>query len=246
MKKKEFIITGATSGIGLHLARELDKVNNKLYLIGRNETVLNELKSSFKAEVVALAVDLCKSKCSELLSNYTFERIVGFIHCAGLQSNKPLHLLKREDFFIQFQLGILPLIEILQLILKAKRADTSYVTSVVTLSSIAATDGGATQTAYSAGKGAINAVIKPLSKELHKFKIRLNALSPGLVDTEMTRNWFRRCPIMNNEKLDSLQYWGLIDKQAISESIKFLLDDKTKHIAGSNLEIDAGGLKSVL
>jgi len=117
--------------------------------------------------------------------------------------------------------------------------------SIVGMSSYAARNGGKTQTLYSSSKAAMEAVVRPLSIELLEQNIRINTISPGLVNTEMTRRWAESIKLSEGE-LTSRQWMGMADVNDVVNLIYFLLSDNSKHIAGTNVDINGIGPVTLL
>lgn len=239
--KKNIVITGATSGIGKCLAKKLDQEFNNLILIGRSAEKLEELSSGLKNTSDIIVANLSETKdYSTLLKSFPM-RVDGFVHAAGMESVEPLRAISYEKFDCIMRLHIYSFIEIVKVIEKNKKKSDDYLTSIVAISSIASDSGGVGQTMYSASKAALEAAIKCLSKELAAKRIRLNAIKPGLVDTEMTRRWMRRMGIRGMDALNGMQINGVAQPEDIVNLIEFMLSDKSTHIVGTQIKIDGGG-----
>lgn len=239
--KKTILVTGATSGIGLALVRQLDQAGHHLLLVGRSAEKLAEVRASLSGSSVALAYDLADHEQLAALGAQLPARIDGFVHAAGLESVVPLRMVSYQKFDYLMRLHLYALVEILRLIDKNKKKEDDYLTSVVALSSVASDGGGVGQTMYAASKAALEAAVRVLSKELAPKRIRINAIKPGIVDTEMTRRWMRRIGIADPAEVDSMQLNGMAQPDEIVALILFLLSDQSRHIVGTQIKIDGGG-----
>ena len=112
--------------------------------------------------------------------------------------------------------------------------------SCVGVSSTASTHGNKAQAAYSAAKGAMNAVVHPYAKELVSKGIRVNTIAFGMVETDMYRS-FLDVGGNNNELLEK-QYLGVIPVEYAANAICFLLSDASRYMTGGTLNYDAGYL----
>lgn len=241
MVKKNIILTGALSGIGRALVDELDCEENHLILIGRSPEKLAELRRQVKTTISTVAVDLTDlDKLAELLLQLP-DRIDGFVHAAGIESVEPIKMVNYTKFDKIMRLHLYAFIEILKSIEKNKKKTDEYYTSVVVLSSIASDNGGVGQTMYAASKAALEATVRVLSKEMASKRIRINAVKPGIVDTDMTRRWMRRIGIADIAEVEKLQLNGVAQPEEVASLIVFLLSNQARHIVGTQIKIDGGG-----
>lgn len=243
MNNKNIIITGCTSGIGKKLALELDQMNSNLILVARDKVKLDSIYESMlnKENHIRIVIDLEDVENIATMCNSFPKKIDGFVHAAGIESVVPIKNTTYAKLDSIMRLHLYSFIEIIKKIESLKRRDDDYDTSIVVLSSIAAINGGIGQTMYSASKAALEATIKTLSKELRSKRIRLNAVRPGLVDTEMTERWMKRIGIKSKLELDGLQLSGMAKAGEITSLIKFLLSDDSKQIVATSIQIDGGG-----
>lgn len=240
--ESNYIITGATSGIGKSVILKLDSIGNHLILLARSTENLKKISNLLKfATFDLISVDLTELSFIDKLKELQITNIKGFIHCAGSESILPLRLISYDKFDKLMRLHVYSFVEIVKFIDKRKTQKDIYLTSIVGLSSIASHDGGVGQTIYSASKAALESVSRVLSKELVKKKIRLNTILPGLVDTEMTERWRKKIGIENKDDLHQMQLNGLIDPKEVAELINYLLNDLSRHIVGTEIRIDGGG-----
>ena len=107
--------------------------------------------------------------------------------------------------------------------------------SVVMLSSMAATLGGANECVwYAAAKGAVDSMVVGVSREVAREGIRVNAVSPGLIDTEIQ-------PPGRIERLTPMLPMGRAGEAGeVAEAILFLLSDSASYINGANLRVSGG------
>jgi NAD(P)-dependent dehydrogenase (short-subunit alcohol dehydrogenase family) len=104
--------------------------------------------------------------------------------------------------------------------------------AVVMLSSMAATIGGAGESVwYAAAKGAVDSMVVGISREVAKEGIRVNAISPGMIDTDIQ-------PLGRIERLTPMLPMGRAGTaDEVAEAILFLLSDKASYITGANLRV---------
>ena len=109
-------------------------------------------------------------------------KLDGMVHCAGISKMIPLNMIKYETMDEIMRVNFYAFMEMIKCFAKKKY---SVGGSVVGISSTASANGEKCQTVYTATKGAMDAVIRPLSKELLSKNIRINTVRPGLTETEM-------------------------------------------------------------
>jgi NAD(P)-dependent dehydrogenase (short-subunit alcohol dehydrogenase family) len=239
--KKTIVVTGASSGIGRALVGKLDDDAHHLVLIGRSQETLAALAGQLRASATVFALDLLDVDRIAGFASQLPGRIDGFVHAAGVESVEPIKLVNYEKFDRIMRLHVYAFVELLKIIEKNKKRTDDYPTSVVAISSIASDGGGVGQTMYAASKAALEAAVRVLSKELAAKKIRINAVKPGLVDTEMTRRWMRKLGIADIADVNAMQLNGIAQAGEIADLIAFLLSEQSRHIAGTQIRIDGGG-----
>jgi len=238
---KNFIITGSSSGIGQAVALNLNNTEFHLYLLVRDVFKAQELESKLDSQITFIKCDLEDIESIHSSLSLIPNQINGFVHCAGVSSTQPINRIDYKKFENIFKINMFSFLEIMKWIVKEKKMSLDYWTSVVAVSSIASLRGGVGQTLYSASKAALEASIITLSKELVRKKIRLNSVRPGLVDTPMTSKWMQTVGIDDYEALNKLQLSGIASPNDIANIILFLLDSKSQHIVGQNINVDGGG-----
>jgi short-subunit dehydrogenase len=240
---KNILITGATSGIGNALLHLLDSKENHLILISRDKVKLINVTKKLTCKFTLIEYDLEDIENIKLLFNQLPIEINAFVHCAGIDTTLPLKNINYTKFEKSIKINMFSFIELLKLIV-SKKNNNNYWTNVVAISSIASQHGGIAQTIYSSTKAALEATVRVLSKELIKNKFRINSISPGLVNTEMTHRWMERIGIENIETLSKFQVNGIAEPIEIANVIEFLISSNSSHISGQNIVVDGGGPKS--
>ena len=110
--------------------------------------------------------------------------------------------------------------------------------SIINMSSISAEDGNEGRAAYSASKAAFATYSKVLSRELGKFNVRVNVISPGLIDTDMLKKNTSEEIILDMTKKISLGKIGVPSQ--VSNTALFLASDLSNYITGQTLRVDGG------
>jgi len=185
---KVAVVTGASKGIGASIAKHLAAegasvvVNYASSKAGADKVVAEVTGNGGKA--VAVQADVSKKADIERLfaeTKKTFGALDILVNNAGVYEFLPLEKVTEEHFHRQFNLNVLGLILTTQ---EAVKQFNSSGGSVINISSVASTAAPPTGSVYSATKAAVDAVTKSLAKELGPRKIRVNAINPGMVETE--------------------------------------------------------------
>jgi 3-oxoacyl-[acyl-carrier protein] reductase len=185
---KVAIVTGASKGIGTAIAKHLAAegaavvVNYSSSKEGADRVVDEITKQGGKA--VAVRANMAKKAEVERLFSETkkaFGRLDILVNNAGVYEFLPLEKVTEEHFHKHFDVNVLGL---LLAIKEATKYFGSEGGSVINISSSASMSAPPTASVYSATKAAVDTITKSLAKELGPRKIRVNAINPGMVETE--------------------------------------------------------------
>ena len=238
IKGKKILITGATSGIGLEMAKKFSLIDAKLHLLGRNQNKIINLQKQLSLQNVKtnhkiiqgdlnLDLDYIESK---------IDKLDGIVFNAGIVDYKPLKFLNKEDLLHIFNTNYFSSIFLLKQLIKKRKINNQG--SIVFISSISAKLGVAGTTAYAASKASVDSSVRVLANELSKNMIRVNSVAPGIIRTPLLDN-----NIFNEEKykLEEKKYpLGLGLPIDVVNSVQFLLSDASRWITGSTLELNGG------
>jgi len=187
---KVAVVTGASKGIGASIAKHLAAegasvaVNYASSKTGADKVVAEITGAGGKA--IAVQADVAKQTDIERLFAQTkraFGRLDILVNNAGVYEFSPLDGVTEEHFHKQFNLNVLGLILASQ---AAARLFDSAGGSIVNISSVVSTLAFPNASVYSGTKGAVDAITRSLATELGPRKIRVNAIRPGMVETEGT------------------------------------------------------------
>jgi NAD(P)-dependent dehydrogenase (short-subunit alcohol dehydrogenase family) len=240
IKDKKILVTGATSGIGLALCDFLLNHNCSVIAVGRDESKILHLENQFASDLKFISLDLTEFASYTKIFDQVLagEKLDGFVHCAGIEETIPLTMYNPENTAKIFNINVFSGIELLRFFSKKKYSNDGA--SIVFISSVMGELGQPGKIGYCATKSAVLGVVKSSALELAKRKFRVNAVSPGVVNTPMTQKLFSQIEHQNIERINQMHPLGVGEVEDVVPIIAFLLSDNSKWITGQNIKIDGG------
>lgn len=240
LQNKLILVTGATSGIGEGVCKNVLSQGAKVIGIGRDgskikDTLFTQKKFFFKSFDL-VKIDEIESLIKDCISE--FGKLDGIVFCAGREETIPLSVYKNEKIKSLFDLNTFSAIEILRVFSKKKNSNNN--SSVVFLSSVMGELAQPGILGYCATKSAILGVVKSSALELSNRGIRVNAVSPGVVRTPMSKDFFEKLTDDNIDRIKSMHPLGIGEIENISPIITFLLSIQSSWITGQNFKVDGG------
>lgn len=243
LKNKNILITGASSGIGRQCAIECNNAGANIILIGRNEDKLNStLKELNLGNHICYSLDITDyGKIKDVVNDAVEKagKIDGFIHSAGVELTKPFNLTKPDDYERVYKVNVISGFETARIV-SSKKYINENGGSMIFISSIMGNVGAAGIIAYCASKGALIAGTKSMALELLQKKIRVNCISPAVVETELSKSFIEKLPREAFDEMMRMHPSGLGKPEDVANACIYLLSDEAKWITGSNLVIDGG------
>ncbi|PKD17968.1 oxidoreductase [Salegentibacter salinarum] len=223
--KRNILLIGGSTGIGLEIAHQLVK-ENKVIVASRNKGELND-------DIDHLEFNVLKDKIEDLELP---EEIHGLVYCPGSINLKPFKMLKSKDFEEEMNLNFLSLVKVVQALMpKLKKAEN---TSLVFFSTVAVKVGMPFHTSVAAAKGAIEGFAKSLAAE-YAPKIRVNVIAPSLTDTPLAEKL-----LSNDSKKEKMSERHPLKRvgntKDIANAATFLLSEENSWITGQIIGVDGG------
>lgn len=242
MDKKIALVTGASRGIGKEIALALAKEG---YDIGFTYKSNKEMAESVKSEIEklgsrALAV---KADVSSKEDVDNMIKIIGeelgsvdiLVNNAGITKDNLLIRMSEEDWddviTVNLKSAFLTTKAVARSMMKKRYG------KIINLSSVVGIMGNAGQANYSASKAGIIGLTKSTAKELAGRGIRVNAVAPGFVSTDMTNTLSEEVKEM---MLSAIPLGYFASPKEISDLVVFLASEKSDYITGQVIEIDGG------
>ncbi|HWP99579.1 MAG TPA: SDR family oxidoreductase [Vicinamibacterales bacterium] len=237
------VVTGASSGLGRACAAELAAHGARLVLVGRNRTALDETKAALDGgdhrTLVLDLNDLDRLGPEIQRLSGRIGRLYGLCHAAGVVTTSPLSTSTPQMIDAMMRVNVLAGFELARAI---TRRDVMVPEggSLLFFSSVYGRAGAAGQVGYCATKGAVTAAVRAMAVELARRRVRVNAISPGLVRTPMTD---RALGLLSPEQLTAIEQkhpLGPGTPADVARAAVFLLAPATSWITGTDLAVDGG------
>lgn len=241
---KIIIVTGASSGIGRQCAIQCSLMGASVILLGRSVDRLKDAQKALanRVDSTFYSVDLTNyNRVEEVLGeiNLKYGMVDGLVNAAGISTTLPLKVITTEKLNKYYEVNVVSAINLTRIVTRKKFISMKG-GSIIFISSVMGVVGEVGKTLYGLTKGAIIAGVKSLALELAARKIRVNCISPGVVETSMSQ----KAVYSQNEKslnrVKSLHPLGLGLPEDVANACVFLLSDASRWISGINLIVDGG------
>lgn len=236
---KTAIVTGGSRGIGAATAKKLASLGANIAVIyAGNEAAANAVCEECRAHGVKAeafqcdVADFAQTKETVALIKEAFDTVDILINCAGITRDKLLAMMREDDFDAVIATNLKGTWNMIRqccgIFIRNKGG------SIVNVSSVVGLTGNAGQSNYSASKAGIIGLTKSTAKELAAKNIRCNAVAPGFIATDMTKDlggedspWLKMIPLARAGEAEE-----------VAEAIVFLAD--AAYITGEVLRVDGG------
>ena len=245
LNNKNAIITGCIQGIGKATLEEFAKNGANIWACALEyndafETYCKELSEEYNVWIKPVYFNLLNQDEIKIgLKQIASDKlpIDILVNIAGMTKDAITHMVTMEQMKLIFEINFFSQIYLTQFVTKLMIRQGYG--SVVNTSSISAIDGSYGQLSYSSSKAALIGATKTLSKELASKGIRVNAIAPGVISTDMNKI------VPDNiiqENIKKMKIKRLGNAHEVAKTILFLASDLSNYITGQIIRID-GGIK---
>ena len=244
-KDQSVIVTGASRGIGYAIAMAFAQEGANVAICSTNsekaQQVAKEISEKTSSMVVGYGVDICQpDQVSEFVAsvNQQFTRIDCLVNNAGITRDNLLLRLSNDEWSSVIDTNLNSLYTItkstVKIMLKQKYG------RIINMASVVGQMGNPGQSNYAAAKGGMIAFTKATAKEFAKKNITVNAIAPGFIETDMTKN----LKTLPNDYLDNIinnvPMKRLGTPEDVAASVLFLASKSASYITGQVINVDGG------
>ena len=242
---KVALVTGSSRGIGYSIADKLGEHGANVILCSRsNEEKLKkqaeELSQKYSVEVGHCLADVSEFDDCERMIRYVhkkYKRLDILVNNAGVLKDGYIGMISQEDITSTLDVNLKAVINCTQL--AARLMSRSSIGSIINIASIIGRFGNEGQLVYAASKAGVIGATLAASKELAIKNIRVNALAPGYIETDMIKGI---SPELHQERMNSIKMKRIGKPDDIANAALFLASDLSSYITGQVIGVDGGML----
>jgi 3-oxoacyl-[acyl-carrier protein] reductase len=239
---KTAIVTGGGQGIGLATARSLYSAGANVVLnffddpAGTNRTIAETAATALGPQAVALAADVRDAKSLKAMVDSVVAKFGGIdilVNNAGILRDRSFRKMSAQEWHDVIDTNLTGVFNASQAIAEVIRDNGA----IVNIASLSAVTGFFGQANYASAKAGVIAFTKVLSKELARRNIRVNAVAPGVVNTEMGQS----IPEENRKvMLTNIPLGRFAEPKEIGDVVLFLCSDLSTYLTGQTLHVNGG------
>ncbi|WP_029036525.1 SDR family NAD(P)-dependent oxidoreductase [Salinimicrobium xinjiangense] len=235
------IVTGANAGLGFATAKKFCDNGIKTYVNGRNEEKTLKACEELGPNAIPFILDLNNlDEIPAAIEKLAQEagRIDILVNNAGINMKKEFFEVTNEEFQNILHTNVLALFAMSREVVKVMKENGSG--SIINISSMAAQYGIPKVIAYSASKTAIDGMTRAMAVDLAQFGIRVNAVAPGFIKTNMSSKAFNDDPERKNRVLSRTPLGRLGEPSDVADAIYYFATSESKFTTGTVLPVDGG------
>lgn len=239
---KVALVTGAGKGIGAQVAKTLASYGATVVVnYAHSEAAANAVVEEIKAQGGSASSYACDvadfAKVADMMKDVAKEHgsIDILVNNAGITKDNLAMAMKEEDFDAVVNTNLKGTFNCMRHVTRQMLKQKGG--SIINISSIVGLTGNAGQINYSATKAGILGMTKSLAKELGAKGVRVNAVAPGCIDTEMTQVLSEE---VKEKMLEQIPMKKVGTTKDIAEAVAFLASDRSAYITGQTLSVDGG------
>ena len=237
------IVSGGSRGLGLAMARTLAAAGYRIIALARASTGELTAASRAAAEAGRGAIEFRACDLSDLsliaplvkTLRADFGPLYGLVNNAGLGTGGILSTMHDQDIQRLIQLNTVSPILLSKYVVRSMMAQREG--RIINIASIVAATGYSGLSVYSATKAALLGFTRSLAREVGPLGITVNAVAPGFIATEMTRE-------LDEAQREKIARRSALQRMAdpidVARSVEFLLGEAGRNITGTTLTVDAG------
>ena len=241
---KKVLITGASRGIGKAIAHLFAQQGAEIFLNGRDETALAQLKdelvATYSATVHLAIFDVAdvESVKQGFRSLFAVTKSLDvLVNNAGILDDALIGMVSQAQIQQTFSANTFRVLYCSQY--AARMMQRNKQGSIINMASIIGRVGNAGQAVYGGSKAAVIGITQSLAKELATQNIRVNAIAPGFIDTDMAHSL---SDDKFQQRLDSIAMGRIGSPEEVAKVALFLASDLSSYVTGQVIGVDGGML----
>lgn len=238
---KVAVVTGAGRGIGKEIALGLSEAGANVVLVSRTRSQLEAVAKEIKGKTLIIPADITKKEEVEAVLNQTLDtwgKVDILLNNAGITLKKPAVEVKEEDWQKVIDTNLKG--EFLCARVFGEQMVKQKSGNIINMASVGGHLGLIGSLAYCTSKGGILQMTRVLASEWAQYNIRVNALSPGYVETELVEGAMAAWPDLKEKILQRTPMKRLASPKEVVPAAIFLASDASSYITGISLIIDGG------
>lgn len=244
LKSKVALITGCDQGIGLSICKRFAEEGATVYANVLKQTSAEKVMatcSDAEGNVCPVCFDITEkekiTECIKLIRKEQNGRLDILVNNAGYKKDSVLGMIDDAGIARMLDVNVVAAIHMTQAAIRLMRRNPAGGGAVVNLASIVGLRGNNGQSVYGATKGAVASMTKSWAKELAAANIRVNAVAPGSIDTDM---FYAMSEDMIKQSIDAIGMKRLGKPEEVANVVLFLASDLSSYITGEIVGVDGG------
>ena len=242
LENKVAIVTGGTRGIGYEIVKKFLDNKAKVVLFGSREDSVNKAVSSLKEDgydVFGLYPNL--SNLDDVIKAYEevinkYGKIDILVNNAGVSSATPIEKYTEEEYEKVVDINIKAVYNCSKAVVEFMKENGGVILNTSSMVSIYGQPSGIM---YPASKFAVNGMTKSLARELGKYNIRVNAVAPGITETDMVKALPKE---MIEPLIKTIPLGRIGTPEDVANAFLFLASDMASYITGAILSVDGAAM----
>ncbi len=241
MQDKVALVTGASRGIGAAIAASLGAQGAIVIGTATSESGAQKISARFLEQGIkgkGMVLDVASQESIDALMDTVREEFgvpLILVNNAGITKDNILMRMKDDEWFDVIDTNLNSIYRLSKACLRGMTK--ARWGRIINISSVVGAMGNAGQTNYCATKAGVGGFTRSLAKELGPRNITVNAVSPGFIDTDMTKD----LPDANRDKILSQVPLGRLgEPEEIAAVVEFLAGDTGAYITGENIHVNGG------
>ena len=237
-KEKVALVTGGTRGIGHAIVTELAKFGATVVLTGRDGEVARTAGNDIPGSVLGLGMDVCDRAAVDNTVKQVLEaygRIDILVNNAGITKDGLFLRMSKDDWDSVIATNLSGLYNCSQAVLRTMIRQRSG--RIINISSVVGLMGNAGQANYASSKAAVLGFTKALAREVASRNITVNAVAPGYVNTDMTKELTAEA---TSKLLENIPLRRIGQPEEVAAAVLYLASDDANYVTGQILHVNGG------